>query len=421
MRDRAFLRLMGIVARRDYLRTVRRRGFLFATALLPLVLGLFLGLSSVFASSGMDPSKPVASIGDPTIVLVNESTLPLEADPAGGPRVMLVSRAEADARVAAGRARELYIVPSDYLSTGRVRRVIAPSTGIDVGTMQRREIQSVELAAYLRAAIVRSSGLPPETAALLVSPATIADEGPDGAPPPPDPGIAAFLFPYAFSSLFVLSIFITSGYLLQSVTEEKENRVVEIVLSSVPALPLMAGKVIGLGAAGLTQVLVWLATAAVAMPLMGGQGGVLGSFAVSASTVILAIVYFVLGYISYGAMFSAVGALAPGTREAQQYSGFFGMFAVIPLIFTGAYLTDPGSPIVTALSLIPLTAPASVLQLLAVSPSVPWLLVAVSLVILAAFTVLATAASARVFRATLLLYGTRPGVRDIVRAIFTPG
>ncbi len=63
-----------------------------------------------------------------------------------------------------------------------------------------------------------------------------------------------------------MSIFITSGYLLQSVTEEKENRVVEIVLSSVPSLPLMAGKLLGLGAAGLTQVVIWIGTALVFLP-----------------------------------------------------------------------------------------------------------------------------------------------------------
>ena len=77
----------------------------------------------------------------------------------------------------------------------------------------------------------------------------------------------------SFTLLFVISIFITSGYLLQSVTEEKENRVVEIVLSSVPSLPLMAGKILGLGAAGLTQVAIWLVTALVAIPLIGDRFG----------------------------------------------------------------------------------------------------------------------------------------------------
>ena len=83
--------------------------------------------------------------------------------------------------------------------------------------------------------------------------------------------MGSYLVPYAFTLIFMLSIFITSGYLLQSVTEEKENRVVEILLSSIPALPLMAGKVLGLGAAGLTQVAIWVATALIALPLINNQ------------------------------------------------------------------------------------------------------------------------------------------------------
>jgi ABC-2 type transport system permease protein len=205
------------------------------------------------------------------------------------------------------------------------------------------------------------------------------------------------------------------------VTEEKENRVVEIVLSSVPALPLMTGKIVGLGGAGLTQVLIWLVTASVALPLMAGRVSGLADVRLGPEVVLPAICYFVLGYVAYGAIFSAIGALAPGTREAQQYSGFFGVFAVVPLIFTAAFLSDIGSPIVTALSLIPLTAPAAVLQVLVLADEPPWLLVGTSLAILSIFTALATIASARVFRATLLLYGTRPSLRQVAGAILARG
>ena len=94
----------------------------------------------------------------------------------------------------------------------------------------------------------------------------------------------------------MLSIFITSGYLLQSVTEEKENRVVEIMLSSIPALPLMAGKVLGLGAAGLTQVAIWVVTALIALPLANRSSRINLTHPWSARCV-LAFVFFTLGYL----------------------------------------------------------------------------------------------------------------------------
>jgi ABC-2 type transport system permease protein len=214
-----------------------------------------------------------------------------------------------------------------------------------------------------------------------------------------------------------MSIFITSGYLLQSVTEEKENRVVEIVLSSVPPLPLMAGKVLGLGAAGLTQVVIWVGTALVAMPLINQQFS--ANVQITPLVLMLAVIYFALGYLAYGAIFAAIGAISPGSREAQQYSGFLGFFAVIPLIFSSVFLTDLSSPIVWILTLFPLTTPATMLQVLVLSPTVPWFQVVVSLAVLIVFVALATVGSARVFRATVLLYGVRPSMKRIMAAVLS--
>ena len=217
-----------------------------------------------------------------------------------------------------------------------------------------------------------------------------------------------------------MSIFITSGYLLQSVTEEKENRVVEIVLSSVPALPLMAGKILGLGAAGLTQVVIWVATALVALPLLNQQLSL--DVQISPLTLVLAVVYFALGYIAFGAIFAAIGALAPGSREAQQYAGFFGFLAVVPLIFSSVFLTDLQSPIVWILSLIPLTAPATMLQVLVLSPDhrrgsrscCRWCRSGRSW--------WSQPSRRRASSAPpLLLYGVRPGLRRIVGAVLARG
>jgi ABC-2 type transport system permease protein len=131
-----------------------------------------------------------------------------------------------------------------------------------------------------------------------------------------------FLIPFAFTLLFVMSIFITSGYLLQSVTEEKENRVVEILLSSVPPMPLMAGKILGLGAAGLTQVAIWVGTGLIALPLLGDGFAPLGGFEISPLTLLLAVVFFALGYLAYGAIFAleALLTIAIGATLALLYT-----------------------------------------------------------------------------------------------------
>jgi ABC-2 type transport system permease protein len=412
-RRRSFLRLMILVARRDYLRTVRRRGFVFGTALLPLAIAGFVGLTAFFGSGfEAEPGEP------PPLAMVNESALEL-ALPAGV-RVAVLERDQAQQAIDNGNLREYYVLPAGYPTEPTILRVVAPARGPGLEDLQRRSQQESVLAAVLRASVLEEQQLPPEVLARLLDPYRLQDSTPGGEEPAA--GFeAGFLLPYAFTFLFVMSIFITSGYLLQSVTEEKENRVVEILLSSVPSLPLMAGKIVGLGTAGLTQVAVWVATALIALPLVTERFPALAGIEVSPVTLALALIFFALGYLAYGAIFAAIGALAPGTREAQQYSGFFGFFAVIPLIFAGAFLADPGSAIVVALALIPLTAPAAMLQILALMPEPPWPLVTASLISLGTFAVLAALAAARIFRATLLLYGARPSVRRILTAITARG
>jgi ABC-2 type transport system permease protein len=406
---RSFARLAGLVARRDYLRTIRRRGYIFGTVLLPAALAGFVLLMSLVA-----PSFDPAPGAPPVVPLVNESALELNVP--AHLTVREFEMPEALNALAADEIREFYHVGSGYPEQSTVERIIGPGRSPAFDDLQRRSLQEQALAAILRSSLLAEQDLPADLAARLMRPVEVREETADGTPPAA--GFeGGFLLPYAFTFLFVMSIFITSGYLLQSVTEEKENRVVEILLSSVPSLPLMTGKIIGLGAAGLTQVVVWVVAALIALPLISDQMPLLQGLQMSPLSLILALLYFALGYLAYGAIFAAIGALAPGTREAQQYSGFFGFFAVIPLIFASVFLADPQSPIVTALALIPLTAPAAMLQVLALSPQPPVLLVAASLISLSLFAMLAAIAASRIFRATLLLYGARPSLRRIAAAI----
>jgi ABC-2 type transport system permease protein len=406
---RSFGRLAGLVARRDYLRTIRRRGYIFGTVLLPAALAGFVLLMSLVA-----PSFDPAPSAPPVVPLVNESALELNVP--AHLTVREFEMQEALNALAADEIREFYHVDSGYPTQSTVERVIGPGRSAAFEDLQRRSLQEQALSQILRSSLLAEQDLPADVSTRLLRPAEVREETADGTPPPA--GFeGGFLLPYAFTFLFVMSIFITSGYLLQSVTEEKENRVVEILLSSVPSLPLMTGKIIGLGAAGLTQVVVWVGAALIALPLISDQMPLLQGLQMSPLSLVLALLYFALGYLAYGAIFAAIGALAPGTREAQQYSGFFGFFAVIPLIFASVFLADPQSPVVTALALIPLTAPAAMLQVLALSPQPPVLLVAASLISLSLFAMLAAIAASRIFRATLLLYGARPSLRRIAAAI----
>ncbi|MEO6349264.1 MAG: ABC transporter permease [Candidatus Limnocylindrales bacterium] len=408
------VRLVALVARRDYLRTVRRRGFVAGTLLLPLAMVALLGISTLASTGGFGSGQTGP------IVVINESQIPLIPDQALTPDIRILPRTTAEQQMAAGALPTYFLVPSSWPAHPRIRSVQrSRGAGNPIEALARSGAQQAQVDLLLRISITRGAGIPDEVLAQLLTPVTIEAIDDSGAPVSEASVTASFLVPYAFTLIFILSLFITSGYLLQSVTEEKENRVVEILLSSVPALPLMAGKIIGLGAAGLTQIAIWVGTALVALPFANQQFSI--NVGLSPITLVLAVFVFALGYLGYGAIFAAVGALAPGSREGQQYGSFFGFIAVIPLILMSVFLSDPGSPIVIALCLLPLTAPAALLQLLAVSSTTPWLLVGASLVAQTLFVIVAVVASSRIFRATLLLYGVRPSVRRIADAIFARG
>jgi ABC-2 type transport system permease protein len=407
----SFSRLVLLVARRDYLRTVRRRGFVFGTLLLPLSIVFFMLVSSIVSSVQIGGGPNPSSV---TLVVVSDSPVDVRTDLV--PNLRVVDPATADRELGDGTIAEYYRIPASWPEAPTVTRVSAEG-GSGLEGAQRQATQQQLLEAVLRAALLRDSDLDPATQTRVIVPVQVEMVTLSGQQVTDLSVIASFLIPFAFTLLFVMSIFITSGYLLQSVTEEKENRVVEIVLSSVPSLPLMAGKLLGLGAAGLTQVVVWIGTAVIFLPLIGDRMGSLEDLHLDPTIIVLAVVYFVLGYLAFGAIFAAIGALAPGNREAQQYSGFFGFFAVIPLIFSSVIMTDPTAPIVWVLALIPLTAPATMLQVVTLSESIPWPMVMASLLGLSIWVVVATVGASRIFRATLLLYGVRPSMRQLADAV----
>jgi len=405
-------RLTLLVAKRDYLRTVRRRGYIFGTLLLPLGIAGLMAISTLFSVDGIGDDGEASG----TIVIVNSSDVPITDISSDVINLTTLSEEAAGARLASGIITEYYLIPEDVRETGAVTR-IEPDAGLSISRLESQENKEQLLRYLMRDALLREAGVAPEDAERILQGLTVTAITTEGEEVSGLDIAAGIAVPMVFVAIFMISIFITSGYLLQSVTEEKENRVVEIVLSSIPPMPLMAGKIIGLGGAGLTQVGIWVLTALIAIPLLSSQVADLGSIELDPTVLALALIYFVLGYLAYGAIFAAIGAMAPGNREAQQYSGFLGFFAAIPFIVFSVFLTDIESIAVIALSLFPLTAPTSMLLVLGLSEEVPWTLVGASLVSLSLFAVLAAWASARIFRATVLLYGVRPSLGQLIDAV----
>jgi ABC-2 type transport system permease protein len=207
-------------------------------------------------------------------------------------------------------------------------------------------------------------------------------------------------------------VFISSGYLLRSVAEEKETRVVEIVISSVRPMELMAGKVFGLGAVGLTQVLVWLLSAAAFSGGLVALVAAAGAVLVPTRVLVLGVIYYLLGYTLYAILMAGIGALGTTMQESQQLAGIFSFFAAIPYMLSGFLFANPNALVARVLSFFPLTAPTMMMLRLPLA-EVLWVDVAGSIAALIISIPLALWVGGKLFRVGLLIYGKRPTLKEI--------
>ena len=220
-----------------------------------------------------------------------------------------------------------------------------------------------------------------------------------------------FALPYITGILLLISIFTSSGYLLQSVAEEKESRIIEILLSSVTPIEMLTGKIVGLGSVGLLQIAIWLSV---------GFAGLIYVFAISINPflLILSLAYFVLGFLLFASMMGAVGAISGSMRESQQLIPIFTFPAIAPILFMQVLITEPEGKLSMFFSMFPLTSPVAMLIRMGVS-DVPIYQIAISLLILMVSVYFVILASARLFRVGLLMYGKRPAIGEIFRYMKT--
>jgi len=305
---------------------------------------------------------------------------------------------------------EYFVISMPYTSAGVISRY----------TLEKQ----LETPPGIQAAIKRfltsnilSGRVPPETIELVEAPLrlmiTRLDE--TGAVATEQGGFGNLIIPGIFSLLLALSLNFFASYMVQGLGEEKESRLIEVLLSSVTTRQLLTGKVLGLGFAGLAQVVVWLVSLPLLLNLASSTfGGFFSEIQIPGNFLILGIVYFVLGYLLFAALSAGVGAISPSAREGQQLSLIYSLLAIVPLWFSSLLFIFPKSPIWTVLTIFPVTAPVEAMLRLGVSDIPAWEL-ATSIVVLGLSIIGVLFISIKVFRIYLLMYGKRPGFGEILR------
>lgn len=396
-----------LVARHEYLRHGRRRGFLLATFGLPLLaLGALALLVFVLANT-FQPERALGYVDPAGLVSADGLPAPSDDEP-GVPLRPFPDEAAARAALEAGQIDAYAVVPADYAVTGTLT-ISGPAELTGDGRRSLRE-------ALDRGLLLRS-GAAPDVAARALDPlGTVEQRTLDGAVV--DEGLLAgrIISAVLGSLLFAVTVFSSASYLLQALVEEKENRTMEIVTTSISPGQLIGGKTLGLGLLGLTIALVWLLAAALGWAVGASLFAPLRTVVLPPTSLAAAALLLPLGFLLFAGFMVLISAVVPTAQEGQQFAGVVNLLAVLPLMASVVFFTAPNGALATALSLFPLSAPVA-MQLRLALGTVPLWQLGLSVVLLAGAAALTVWAATRVFRAGMLRYGKRLSLRDTLRAL----
>jgi ABC-2 type transport system permease protein len=394
-----------IIFKHELKKTLRRTGFIVLTLIVPLL--ALLGIGIIHLVSGI--TRPPAEITQ--IGYVDEMGGFNRVSSQGKYNfIRFETQAAATQAMLDKEVPQYFIIPVDFISTGTVniystQRSLAPPEATI--TAMQNFLTSNLLTGKVSADVVTRI-----ESSLNVIPVTLTSTG-DLAPQ--QGGYANFIVPGVFSLLLALSLMFSSIYILQSLSEEKENRLMEIMLSSVSTRQLLTGKVLGLGVAGLVQVIVWVITLPLLLNLASSSiGGILSYIHVPAGFWVLGVVYFILGYAVFAVLSAAVASITSTFQEAQSLSSIYTMFNIAPFWFLSLLMLFPTSPIWIIFTIFPFSAPVLTMIRLGLTGVPAWQM-GVSITLLILTVIGGLWLSARLLRVYTLMYGKRPKIGEIIR------
>ena len=412
------MRRVFAVARREYLERVRSRAFLVSTILGPTLLA---GLMVVPILLSRQRGRPLhVAVLDASGGLGADVTQSLARRKAEGQERFIVepapegpvekARAGLQERVARGNLDGYLFLPTDALE-----RSAAEYYGKNVSNMMDLQLMDTAVEEALSSRRLAGAGLDPERIRTLTRRVELKKIRVTARGAREDRGGASFLVSLVLMMLLYTTLAVWGAAVMNGVIEEKTSRVVEVIVASLPASRLFAGKLLGVGAAGLTQVAVWAACLA-AISAAGAAGtGAAGLLPeLSPSLLVAFVVFFVLGFFLYGSMYASIGAAVNTMQDAQSLAFPVTTPLVLSVVFFPMVLSAPDGRLSVALSLVPFFAPMLMfLRMTAVSP--PAWQVALSMLLMLAAIVGITWAAARIYRVGILMYGKRPTFPEIIR------
>ena len=383
----------------EFLNVLRSRSFIFTLFLLPLI-----GFIAVLVMSALQKNNQAKSIFSfltppakiQTMGLIDHSgIIKIVPEYVAGQIVGFLDDVSAREAVGNGEIAGYYVVAADYLTSGQVDLYKS-----ELNVMG--ESDDTYLIRGLLEENLMSDNL--DLLKLFRQPVNLETQY-QTSEPQRDPNSAlTFFLPYAVTMMFYILILGTSSTMLNSITNEKQNRVMEILLTSVTPMQMLTGKIIALGLIGLLQTTFWSGSAFLLYRLSGQTFQLPLEFALPVSILLWGLLFFLLGYAMYASLMAGIGAMVPNLRESSQATFLVIFPLIIPLFFINTLIGQPNGLFSTILSLFPLTAPIAMLSRLA-GAQVPFWQPPLAALLCAGTAVLIVRAVAGLFRAQNLLSG----------------
>ncbi|MCI0395078.1 MAG: ABC transporter permease [Chloroflexi bacterium] len=389
-----------LVIRYEFWRHVSRRGFLFAVLGLPAIFGLIMGVVILFFEA--KSNVPVGVVDHSGLLLDPAAYVP--AHDGVVPVIGYPDEATAQAALDSKAIQAYFVVPADYLATGRVTAYHLGDTYTGIYG---------DFNDYLLASLL--AGAPPAVArrfiddpleVTFVSLSEVSSRG--------DP--LAVAVPYVFGFMSVMAIFTTAGYLLQAVVDEKENRTMEILATSLRPEWLMVGKIVGLVGVGLLQLTIWSLGLAAGFLYIRSRLPALPMPEIPLSLALITLLWFLPFYLMIAALWAAIGVSVTEASEGQQAAGILSLLTMAPLWFAFLFFESPNSPLAVTLSLVPFTSPLTVIVRWQAAGVPAWQLL-LSWLLLAGTAGLAILLVGRLLRAGMLRYGQRLTLREVATVL----
>ena len=413
------------VVKREYLERVRTKGFVIGTVLGPLLMGGMMIVPALAARSGGKPLRVAVLDGTGTLQAAVEEGLRaarfdgkarFDVQPAPGAEAGPAAAATAGTSdaplkkaVLEGRLDGYLHLPADAVTAGTAsyygRNV---SNRIDLRTMERT-VSDVLVGRRLTGAGLDPAKVKDLTKELDLKTIRLSEKGERE-----DQG-AAMIFSIILLMILYMSIILWGQAVMTSVIEEKTSRVVEVMAAGVSPTTLLAGKLLGVGAAGLTQFLVW------AISLFGvsvfAAGAAMGSFAMPEITPVMLVsfvLFFVLGFLFYAALYASIGAAVNTVQEAQSLAFPVLLPIILAMVCFPAVLEAPDGVLAVTMSMIPGMSPLIMfLRIVVLTP--PLWQIALSIALLALGILGVVWVAARVYRVGILMYGKKPTFPELVK------